>query len=230
MASGAFSASAAESFRRYMRLLNASKCIVLSALALLTFASALPAQGVCDPNLKGNSIGGICLPSVKSKCVNDCALRCGNDGECIFGCEVGQDFGVDRCYTDCSGFNPRCLDSCLQTIDCIGRDCLTVTPEVSINRGTVVFNRATQAWQQTVVVKNLSCHKLGSVNYRLTSLAPGWTLTNGDGVGPDGTPYKNLSDLPSLASVTVTLQLARTFTPTLNYTPVVYGLDIAVTP
>lgn len=74
---------------------------------------------------QSGSVNGVCLPSIKSKCVNDCATRCVNDGECIFGCEVGQDFTVDRCYSDCAGFNSRCLDSCLQTIDCIKRDCST---------------------------------------------------------------------------------------------------------
>jgi hypothetical protein len=43
----------------------------------------------------------------------------GDDGQCIFGCEVGQDFTTERCYSDCSGFSPLCLTTCLRAILCI---------------------------------------------------------------------------------------------------------------
>ncbi|MFO1414501.1 MAG: hypothetical protein U1F10_11485 [Burkholderiales bacterium] len=61
---------------------------------------------------------------------NSCALACGNDGQCIFGCMVGQDFNLPRCYTDCNGFAPACLDSCLWTVNhitayCTGVSCVT---------------------------------------------------------------------------------------------------------
>jgi len=64
---------------------------------------------------------GLTLPSVKAVCINECTLQCGDDGVCIFGCLVGQDYSVDRCQSDCNGFSSRCVDSCLQTIDCISR-------------------------------------------------------------------------------------------------------------
>lgn len=68
------------------------------------------------------------LPSVKAQCFNACAVSCRNDGQCIFGCMVGQDYSAERCVADCDGFAPVCLQSCQQTLDCIAINSGACTP------------------------------------------------------------------------------------------------------
>lgn len=75
------------------------------------------------PSAYAQDVGGFCQSTVKAKAFNTCAINCGNDGQCIFGCMVGQDFNRDRCYTNCNGFAPVCLDACLQTVDAIAEGC-----------------------------------------------------------------------------------------------------------
>ena len=184
----------------------------------------LPGQAVCDPTLKlTGSVGGVCLPSVKAKCINDCAIRCGDDGQCIFGCLVGQDYSIDRCSADCNGFSARCLSSCLATIDCINLSCADVTGELKINRGTVVYNRATLRWEQTILLANLSCINLTNLVFRLEALGPDWTVANADGLTASGTSYKILAKLDSLATASVRLQFNHTGTQALTYTTRVTG-------
>jgi hypothetical protein len=61
--------------------------------------------------------------TVKAACFNQCVINCRsvNDGDCINGCLFGQEFSVETCNLGCGGFAPSCLDSCLQTVDCITR-------------------------------------------------------------------------------------------------------------
>jgi len=74
-------------------------------------------------NLQSGSVGGVCLPSVKSQCVSECSQICGDDGGCIFGCEIGQFTSTNQCTSDCSDYGNSCLVSCFQTVDCIIRGC-----------------------------------------------------------------------------------------------------------
>lgn len=66
--------------------------------------------------------GQVCLPSVKSKCVSDCSLRCGIVGACIFGCELGGINNLDQCRVNC-GADTVCLQGCFSTLSCIAAGC-----------------------------------------------------------------------------------------------------------
>jgi hypothetical protein len=81
--------------------------------------------------LSAQTVDGVCLPSVKSKCVGDCSLGCGIVGACIFGCELGQVNSVDQCSVECGPDNV-CLSACLETVACISNNCgagLIVKPD-----------------------------------------------------------------------------------------------------
>jgi hypothetical protein len=109
-------------------------------------------------------------------------------------------------------------------VECIGIGCGDVTAQLNINRGTVIYNRASQVWQQTVVVTNAGCTSLTNLVYRVESLAPGWTLTNASGVSLSGVPYMTLTPLASLAKTTITLQFSHTGTTALSYITQVDGV------
>jgi hypothetical protein len=91
---------------------------------------------LCSLSIVCPTVQAQCIPSVKAKAINDCALKCGDDGQCIFGCLVGQDLSIDRCYSDCNGFSPRCLSSCLTVIQDIALSCGGV--QVRYARSTAV--------------------------------------------------------------------------------------------
>src|ERR1700760_1364038 len=73
---------------------------------------------------------GICPPGVKSDCVSDCSSTCGDDGDCIFGCESGQFSSIDACVTNCNLFGPTCAPSCLRAVECIQEGCGNVTKQL----------------------------------------------------------------------------------------------------
>lgn len=194
-----------------------SKYFAIGFLLLVVMPLELYAQTVCNPVPVGNT-NGVCQSTVKAKCFNQCAINCRNDGQCIFGCMVGQDYSPDRCYTNCNGFASTCLASCLQTVDCIDGGCNDVTQALSFKSGTVVFNRATSVWQRAVVVTNTSCSNLGNVKILLDSIAAGWTLKNADGATNLGVGYKTIQYLKSLDSATLVFEFARAGTAPLAYT------------
>ncbi len=183
----------------------------------LLFGQAPPG---CTP-IEGGPIGGACQSTIKARCFNECVINCRDDGECIFGCMVGQDFNADRCYPNCNGFSPLCLQSCLQTIDCISRGC-SVNNRIKINAGTIALNRTTGRWQQTLKLTNISCDRLESLVFNLQSVASGWRLTNGDNQAGNA-PFKNFGALDSTATTTLVLQFERTGTTPLSYSPVIGG-------
>jgi len=171
--------------------------------------------------------GGICLPSVKSKCVGDCSVACGIVGSCIFGCELGQVNSVDQCYIECGPDNV-CLNACLQTVSCITDGCGgDVTANMAIKQGALVYNRSLGIWQQTVLMTNKTGKTVTNPVFILTSLVPGWTLINGDGMtqyDAPGSPYKKFGTVPADATATITLQFSRSGAPAFSYTPEVeYG-------
>jgi hypothetical protein len=109
----------------------------------------------------------------------------------------------------------------VRTVEAIA-NCAYVTGEITVNRGTIVLNRVTGVWQQTVRVTNTSStDTLVNIGYVLDSLASGWTLVNGDGVtsqlAPLGSPYKNVASLGPGQSTTITLQFNRTGTLSFGY-------------
>ena len=67
-----------------------------------------------------------CTDNVFNTCSNNCRFI----GDCIYGCTVGQSNDENRCYANCNGLAPTCLDSCLQTIQAI-QSCFTVGGTVS---------------------------------------------------------------------------------------------------
>jgi len=196
-----------------------SKTVSWMAGIGLMFGASLTGQTGCKPD------DGVCLPSVKSQCVSDCSQRCGDVGECIFGCEIGQFTSVDQCTFDCNGLGEPCLQSCLVTVDCINLGCNVVTDKLNISRGAIVYNRSTKVWQQTIVVTNSGCTDLTGLAYFVDSLSSGWGLTNGDGTTTGGLVYKKLGSLQSQSVTTITLLFSRTGATVFDYTPrVVSGL------
>lgn len=194
------------------------KCFTVGIL-LLAANLDLYAQAVCDPTVQIPNVNGICSSVIQQACVSACDARCGDDGPCKFGCQIGGINNADTCTSSCTGLGAPCLDSCFQTVECINLGCVDVTKAFKINRGTVVYNRSLGLWQQNVVLTNTSCRNLGNLVYRLESLAPGWTLKNADGVTGLSVGYKSLPFFSSLASMTLTLQFSRTGTAPLIYVP-----------
>ncbi len=194
------------------------KCFTVGVL-LLVANVGLYAQAVCDPAVQIPNINGICSSVIQQSCVSTCDARCGDDGPCKFGCQIGGINNADTCSSSCTGLGSPCLDSCLQTTECINTGCTDATHAFKINRGTVVYNRSLGVWQQNVVLTNRSCLNLGNLACRLDALAPGWTLTNGDGATGLGVAYKTLPFMNSLASTTLTLQFSRAGTAPLTYVP-----------
>lgn len=194
-----------------------SRCLAFGLLLLVGTPIPLNAQTVCNPVPIGNT-NGVCQSTIKAKCFNQCAIDCKNDGQCIFGCMVGQDFTPDRCYSNCNGFGPQCLESCLKTIDCIDGGCNDVTQALSIKSGPLTYNRATGLWQRAVVITNSSCTNLGSIKFLVDAIAAGWTLKNADGATTLGVGYKTIQYLKSLDATTVVLEFARAGTAPLTYT------------
>ena len=196
---------------------------------VLVFSLLLGALAVTLP---GQSV------SCQQNAVNQCNATCSDIGECIFGCEVGA-LNSRSCSDRCSTLGSLCLDSCLRVVNQIA-NCAYVSGEITVNCGTLVLNRATQTWQQTVRITNTSAgDTMNFVGFVLDSLVAGWTLTNGNGTTselvPAGSPYINLgppiSNPPSTlpggtaaslapgASTTITLTFTRTGTPAFGYIP-----------
>jgi hypothetical protein len=170
--------------------------------------------------------GQTCDPQIQQAAVNQCTAGCADIGECIFGCEIGGIGQTDICNQSCEGLGDACLNSCNSVVTQITSQCTgtsNVTASVSLKLGTVVLNRATGIWQQTVVVSNTTNAAMNGLGYILDSLNPGWTLTNGDGVTtqlpPTSSSYKNFGPLGPNSAATVTLQFTRTGTPAFTYSP-----------
>ena len=200
-----------------MSIFKTEKNVLAFVFQLGAFSALLAGQSCPSP-------GGVCLPSVAASCVSDCSQQCGDDGECIFGCQIGQFTSVSQCTFDCNGLGDSCNNSCLKTVQCIAAGCSSnVTNEVMMNLGAIVYNRATGVWQQTVKIANATSETLCDLGFILDTLATGWTVTNSDGATtgllPAGSPYKNYGDLAPGATATITLQFTRTGTPMFTYSP-----------
>ena len=169
---------------------------------------------------------GICSNQIKNDAVNACTSSCGDIGECIFGCEIGGINDVDVCQSSCTGLGSVCLNACLSVTQQITRACTQtsdVTSSLTFKLGTVVYNRATGMWQQTVVITNTTENTVNAPGYILDALNSGWTLFNRDGTTsqllPTGSPFKNLGPVPPNSAVSVTLQFTRTGATALTYSP-----------
>lgn len=159
----------------------------------------------------------------KNNAVNQCASQCGVVGECIFGCQIGGVNNADVCNESCTGLGAACLNSCFKVVNQIAT-CAYVTGDITVNWGALVYNRATQVWEQTVRITNTNTTAtMYNVAYVLDSLVSGWTLTNGNGVtsqlAPSGSPFKNCGSLAPGATTIVTLTFSRTGTPSFGYLP-----------
>jgi len=174
-------------------------------------------------------------PGCKSQAESVCSQRCGDSGECIFGCEIGQFTSLEQCTFDCNGLGPACVASCVNVVQAVECNCtapVDVTSQVTVKAGAIVYNRSTQLWQQTIVLTNAGSSTLSNLVYVLDSLNAGWTLINGDGMTlsdpPIGSSYKNISvSVAPEGQTTITLQFSRTGTPAFGYTTrVISGPDL----
>jgi hypothetical protein len=201
------------------------------ALLLGALLAAQAAGQTCLSDFKAGEFSkSYCLSTIKAKCFNQCAIDCRNDGYCLFGCSVGQDFDSNRCETNCAEYGAACLTSCLKTIECISGDCGDVTLGVTIVHGAIVYNRLTQRWQQTVLITNNTCVPITKPVYYLASLSPGWTLTNGIVNTAYAAPLKEIpTTIDPLGMVSLTLEFTRTGTTAFSYTPRVSGGTVAST-
>ncbi|MFC5345228.1 IPTL-CTERM sorting domain-containing protein [Brevundimonas staleyi] len=82
------------------------------ALAGLMGASSVQAQVPPRP-----VVHGIMSSACQASAVNRCGAGCGDDAQCIFGCQIGAFNNVDACTSSCVGFGPQCLSNCLRAMD-----------------------------------------------------------------------------------------------------------------
>jgi hypothetical protein len=195
----------------------------------LNFTSALVFGGLLLLGASTTSLAQTqtCIDNAVIACFDGCNDPL-NFQECLVGCAIGASSSLQYCSEQCFN-NPTCLSNCEKSVRSIA-NCAYVSGDLTALCGTVVLNRATGFWQQTVRVTNTNTSvAMNNVAFVLDSLASGWTLLNGDGVTADmppaGNSYKNLGSLAPGASVTVTLQFKRTGTLTFGYiTRVLTGL------
>ncbi len=101
-----------------------------------------------------------------------------------------------------------------------------VTGQFTVVRGLATLNRTTGRYTQTVTVTNNGA-ALSSAAYVLDSLAAGYAVYQPSGTTlkatPAGSPYLELGPIGAGASVTFKIELQRTGTPALTYTPRLLG-------
>ena len=101
-----------------------------------------------------------------------------------------------------------------------------VTAQLTISTGAPAFNRATGRFSQAVTIVNNGAALVSSA-YVLDNLAAGYTMFAPNGftsaTAPVGSPYVEIGPLGAGGSITFTIQLTRTGTPALTYTPRVLG-------
>jgi hypothetical protein len=103
---------------------------------------------------------------------------------------------------------------------------LNVTGQFTVTRGAAVFNRTTNRYTQSVTASNSGAAILSSA-FVLDNLAAGYALYLPDGVTvattPVGSSFKEIGPINAGATVTFTIELTRTGTPALTYTPRILG-------
>lgn len=103
---------------------------------------------------------------------------------------------------------------------------LDFTGQFTITRGAAIFSRATGRYTQSVTVSN-SGAALPAAAFVLDNLATGFALYQPVGftaaTAPPGSPFKEIGVVGAGASVTFILELTRTGTPALTYTPRILG-------
>jgi hypothetical protein len=102
----------------------------------------------------------------------------------------------------------------------------TVTPNIAIVKSGVAYNRGTGLYTQTVKLTNNGA-ALTSSAYVLDSLPVGVTMLNPSGTTsaalPAGSPYLEVGSIGAGATVTITIQYARTGTPPISYNARILG-------
>jgi len=178
------------------------------------FRSCLPVLGfLVAGTLTSSAQSQSCIDNAVISCFDGCTNPLAFQ-ECIIGCAAGGHMSVSICKQTCFG-EETCEGKCLQSVRAIST-CAYVSGQITATCGAIVLNRATGVWQMTVRITNKSGSTIDNAAYVLDSLAPGWKLTNGDGVTADllpaGSPYKNIVSLAPEASTSLTLTFSRTGT------------------
>lgn len=188
-----------------MRMLKHGSCLLVFALLAASVTSRAQVSVAC-----------------KNAAVDTCFRSCDVIlfDQCVTGCISGYEDSPLKCKEECAGL-PFCEGKCFEVLRTIA-NCSYVTGDLTATCGAIVLNRSTGQWQQTVQIRNTtSTSRLENVGFVLDSLAPGWTLSNGNGVTsdltPTGNPYKNVGTIEPGATARVTLQFARTGTLPFGY-------------
>jgi hypothetical protein len=104
-----------------------------------------------------------------------------------------------------------------------------VTSQFKITLGAPVLNRTTNRFTQAITIVN-SGAALTAAAFVLDNLAAGYALYQPSGLTsatvPAGSPYQELGAINAGASITFSIQLTRTGTPTLTYTPRILGVGL----
>lgn len=180
------------------------------------------------PALQAHAADQSCIDEVAIACFDETCADPYQFQECIIGCATGGNGSRQICRDQCF-YGGQCLDRCVATAAGV-QTCHGATQKVTVVRGTPTLNRSTGQWQQSLrFTNNTPLETLHNVAVVLDALDAGWTLTNPDGTTvtlvPGNVPYKEVATklLPGQA-VTLVLRFARTGTPALSYTPVVYNV------
>ena len=101
-----------------------------------------------------------------------------------------------------------------------------VTGQVTITRGAAIFSRVTGRYTQSITLSN-SGAALPAAAFVLDNLATGYALYQPSGftsaAAPASSPFHEIGVVGTGANVTFTLELTRTGTPALTYTPRILG-------
>ena len=101
-----------------------------------------------------------------------------------------------------------------------------VTGQVTITRGAAIFSRVTGRYTQSITLSN-SGAALPATAFVLDNLATGYALYQPSGftsaAAPASSPFQEIGVVGAGANVTFTLELTRTGTPALTYTPRILG-------
>ena len=103
---------------------------------------------------------------------------------------------------------------------------LDLTSQVTITRGAAIFSRVTGRYTQSITLSN-SGAALPATAFVLDNLATGYALYQSSGftsaAAPASSPFQEIGVVGAGANVTFTLELTRTGTPALTYTPRILG-------
>jgi hypothetical protein len=102
-----------------------------------------------------------------------------------------------------------------------------LTGQFTVNRGALIFSRATGRYTQVISISNSGAAVSASA-FVLDNLATGYALYQPTGVtaatAPAGSQFKETGPVNGGATITFTIELTRSGTPALAYTPRILGI------